>query len=241
VAAPGHAAPLATDAQQTPKVWRIGYLAEVPRLPDRPVEAFVDQLRELGYAEGDNLVIEYRFADNRTERLPALAANLVRMNVDLIAAAGTREVLALKAATTTIPIVMLFPGDPVGTGLVSSLTRPGGNITGTSLIAPDIGGKQIEFLREMAPAARAFAVVWNSRNVSSDTMKRSIDRAATTLAVVVHGVDINSVDHLDRARRLGSTPTRRGRGAPGCDHVRPSPGDRRGDVPQTVAVRRAGP
>ena len=137
--------PLAAEAQPAEKVWRMGYLSEGPQLanPARPIVPFQEALRELGYIERQNLIIEYQFADGQSQQLPRLPVDLVRSKLNLIVAVGTQEVIALKAATSTIPIVMLFPGDPVGAGLVSSLTHPGGNITGTSLMFPDLGGKRL--------------------------------------------------------------------------------------------------
>ena len=148
------AAPLAVEAQQAGKVWRIGLLMEGPNKnlhPESAANRFVDGLRDLGYVEGQNLVIEYRYADNRPDRIPEFAAELVRLKVDVIVTVGTGETVAAKAATSTIPIVMLFPGDPVGVGLVSSLTHPGANITGTSMMFPDVSGKRVELLREIMP------------------------------------------------------------------------------------------
>ena len=132
------------------KIARIGYLS-----PDSPspaatalFDAFCDGLRELGWVEGKNVTFEHRYAENRLERLPELAADLVRRKVDVIAAAGTLAPLAAQRATTTIPIVMTAAGDPLGSGLVASLARPGGNVTGMSLMAPDLGAKRLELLKE---------------------------------------------------------------------------------------------
>ena len=141
------AAPLATEAQQTGKVWRIGVLETTPvALNAANLEAFRQGLRELGYVERQNYAIEYRSADGRPERFPDLAAELVRLKVDLILTRGTPAVLAAKDATQTIPIVMATSGDPLGTGVVSGLARPGGNVTGLSN-SPELVGKQLELLR----------------------------------------------------------------------------------------------
>jgi hypothetical protein len=126
--------PLAARAQQAGKIHKVGYLS--PSLPSVYSPLLFDDLRELGWIEGKNVTFEYRFAENRLERLPELAAELVRLNVDVIAAVGTLGPLAAKRATRTIPIVMLSAGDPLGTGLVDSLARPGGNVTGMSLMVP---------------------------------------------------------------------------------------------------------
>jgi putative ABC transport system substrate-binding protein len=196
------ASPLAAEAQQAGKVWRIGWLTEGPDVgPGRRVgaDAFIAGLREVGYVEGRNLVIEYRFADGRLERLAELAADLVRANVDVIAAPGTREALALKATTSTIPIVMVYPGDPVGAGLVTSLRRPGGNITGTSLMYPDLGGKGLELLRELVPTLRRVAILSNPSNASTAATVRATEAAAKSIGVEVRLVRVKSQDHLRAA------------------------------------------
>jgi putative tryptophan/tyrosine transport system substrate-binding protein len=134
--------PLAVRAQQSGKMYRIGYLTAGTFIPELR-DTFYDTLRTLGWLEGTNVIYEERSAENRLERLPDLAAALVRLNVDVIAAAGTIAPLAAKRATATIPIVMTSAGDPLGSGLVASLARPGGNVTGMSLMAPDLGGKRL--------------------------------------------------------------------------------------------------
>jgi len=139
-------------AQQPTKVPRIGFLATVSpfTLSDR-VDAFRQGLRELGYVERKSIVIEWRFAENKADRLPGLAAELVRLKVDVIVTAAPPPTRAAKEATSTIPIVMAFDDDPVGPGLVASLARPGGNITGLATLSPEIGGKQLELLKEIVP------------------------------------------------------------------------------------------
>src|SRR5499426_1746898 len=147
-------APLSVEAQQPGKVWRIGILAgSRPTTPEaaRPWEALLQGLRELGYVEGHNLAIERRWADGRAERYHELAAELVALKPDVIVAAFTPSVSAAKRATSTIPIVMAIAGDPVGTGLVASLARPGGNITGLSALNPDLGTKRLEILKDAIP------------------------------------------------------------------------------------------
>ena len=135
----GAAWPFAARAQQTGKTHTIGLLSPASRSPSVLPALFDAPLAELGWIEGKNLVVERRYAENRPERLPELAAELVRLNVDVIVAIGTLEPLAAKQATSTIPIVMTASGDPLGSGLVASLARPGGNVTGVSLMAPDLG------------------------------------------------------------------------------------------------------
>jgi putative ABC transport system substrate-binding protein len=161
------------------------------------VNGFLDGLRDLGYVEGRNLIIEHRYADNHPDRIPQFVAELVRLNVDAIATIGTRETVAAKAATSTIPIVMLFVGDPVQAGLVNSLTHPGGNILGTSLMHPDVSGKRVELLREIVPKLRRVAILWNPRNASATTEMRATQTAALSLGLTIHSVGIDTVSRLD--------------------------------------------
>ena len=149
IAALGGAAawPLAARAQRVVKAYRLGFFSAGSAGPADFV--FSDALRELGWIEGKNIIIERLYAENRMDRLPELAAELVYRNVDVIVAAGTLAPLALKRATTTIPIVMAAAGDPLGSALVASLAHPGGNVTGLSLMAPDLGGKRLQMLKEL--------------------------------------------------------------------------------------------
>jgi putative ABC transport system substrate-binding protein len=153
------AAPFVAEAQPAGKVARIGYLA--PNLAVNPhlPEAFRQGLRDLGYVEARNLVIEIRSAEGKLERLPALAAELVALKVDVIVAGGTPAALAAKQATTTLPIVVSAAGDPVTSGLVTSLARPGGNVTGLSMLSPDLVGKCLEQLKQAVPGVSRVAVV----------------------------------------------------------------------------------
>jgi putative ABC transport system substrate-binding protein len=196
------AAPLAAGAQQAGKVWRIGLLQEGPnsRLdPGAAVNGFLDGLRDLGYVEGRNLIIEHRYANNQPERIPEFAAELVRLKVDVIVTAGTRETVTAKAATSTIPIVMLFVGDPVGAGLVSSLTHPGANVTGTSVMMVDFSGKRLELLREIVPKLRRVAILGNPRNASTAADMRAAETAARSLGLTVYSVEVDSAPRLDAA------------------------------------------
>ena len=154
------AAPLAAEEQQAGKVYRIGYLSTPTRESvARGVDAFLRKLRELGWIDGKNLIIEYRWAEGNVERLPELAADLVRRKVDVIVAPAGSAALAAKSATSSIPIVMIVPSDPVETGLVASLSRPGGNITGTTFTAgPEIFGKQLQILNEAIPHVSRVAI-----------------------------------------------------------------------------------
>jgi putative tryptophan/tyrosine transport system substrate-binding protein len=156
------AAPLAAEAQPAGKVYRLGYLgnASAPAQAKR-VESLRDGLRDLGYVEGQNIVIEFRWAEGRNERLPDLAAELVRLNVDVLVTAGTPGALAARHATTRIPIVMVGIGDAVASGVVASLARPGGNITGSTDSVPELMAKLLELLKEMMPRTRRVAVLIN--------------------------------------------------------------------------------
>ena len=157
--------PLAARAQQPGKTYTVGRLTAGSIAPvSALVEAFEDALREMGWIEGKNIAFEYRSAEDQLERLPELAADLVQLKVDVIAAAGTLAPLAAKRATSTIPIVMTSAGDPLGSGLVASLARPGGNVTGMSLMVPDLGGKRLELLKEVLPRVSRVAVLWNAAN-----------------------------------------------------------------------------
>ena len=156
------AAPLAAEAQQVGKVYRIGYLATTPPTPlTLPLwEAFQEGLREGGYVEGQNLFIERRYSEGKPERFPDFASEVVRLQVDVIVVTSTPAAKAAKQATGTIPIVMVYVGDPVGSGLVASLARPGGNVTGLSSQAEQ-AGKQLQLLQEVAPGASRVAVIWD--------------------------------------------------------------------------------
>jgi putative ABC transport system substrate-binding protein len=157
--------PLAADAQQAGKLPTIGFLgASTPSAWNQWTAAFVQRLRELGWTEGRTIAIEYRWAELREERLAELAAELVRLKVDVIVTSGTPQVLAAKQATSVIPIVFAAAGDPVGNNLVASLARPGGNVTGLANLTPETGGKRLEFLREVVPGLRRLAILANVSN-----------------------------------------------------------------------------
>jgi putative tryptophan/tyrosine transport system substrate-binding protein len=197
------AAPLAAGAQAR-RVWRIAWLVE-GRNPGRESQVpwsgrwFFDALRELGYIEGQNLSIDYRFAEERADQLAELAAEILRQNVDLIAVIGTREALAAKAATSTIPIVTLFVGDPVGSGLVNSLNAPGGNLTGTSVMYADVGGQRLGLLKELVPKLRSVGILGNPKNVSAAADIRASEVAGRSLGIDTKSVGMVSRDHLDEA------------------------------------------
>ncbi|HEY4910017.1 MAG TPA: ABC transporter substrate-binding protein, partial [Methylomirabilota bacterium] len=148
----GLLAPLPAGAQQAGRISRIGYLGpSSPSLESHLVEAFGQRLRDLGYLEGQNITIDYRWADGQNDRLPGQAAELVRLKPDVIVTTGTPGILAAMQATKTIPIVMTSSGDPVLTGLVASLGRPGGNVTGLTIFGPELEGKRLELLKETVP------------------------------------------------------------------------------------------
>ena len=162
------AAPLAIEAQQRGHVPRIGYLGtSSPTLEAELVQAFRQGLRDLGDIEGQNIVIEYRQADNQLDRLPALAAELVRLPVDVLVTAGENAARAAQHATRTIPIVLAAGSDPVGLGLVASLAHPGGNLTGLSLMSVELEGKRLELLKEAVPTASRVGVLFNPASTNA--------------------------------------------------------------------------
>src|SRR5438876_1281183 len=196
------AAPLAADAQQAGKVPRIGFLS-VTSPSDRPplLDAFRQRLRELGWVEGQNIVIDYRYAEGRVDRLPDLAAELVRLKVDLIvASAGTQAATAAKNATETIPIVMIAVRDPVGTGLIASLAHPGGNVTGVSGYAGlEIVAKQLELLKEIVPKIRRVAILSNPANAYHQLAIREVNVAARSLGVQLQLLEARGPNEFDGA------------------------------------------
>ncbi len=193
------AAPLtAADAQQAGKVPRIGYLS--PTLSHPAEASFREGLRELGYVEGQNIAIEFRSAQGNYDRLPGLAAELVRLKVDVIVAIVTQASLAVKQATSSIPIVMVGVADPVGVGLVTSLAHPGGNVTGSSSLAAGVVGKQFEALKETARSAVKIAVLWNPANSAFQTLQRKeAENAGRELGMRLHFVEARTADELGPA------------------------------------------
>lgn len=192
------AMPLAARAQPEGKVHRIGLLSLTSQ--SSAMEAFREGLRTLGYIEGRNIVIEHRSADGRHERLPDLAAELVRLHVDVIVAVVTQASLAAKNATKTIPIVMVAVGDPVGAGLVSSLSRPGANVTGTSFPSVEVAGKSLEMLTRVVPKLRRVAVLWNPANpVFQAQMVEATEAAARSLGIELRIVGARDAREIDKA------------------------------------------
>jgi putative ABC transport system substrate-binding protein len=191
-------APLTAAAQSPGTVYRIGVLSTEPLLANL-WEALLDGLRERGYSEGQNLVFERRFSQGQTERFPELAAELVRLRVDLILATTTPAALAAKHATQTIPIVLPVSNDPLGAGLVASLARPGGNITGLSLFASDLSGKRLELLKEVVPGLTQVAVLWNPTNPASPSAWHETQTAARALGLRLHSQDVRGLQDFEGA------------------------------------------
>jgi putative ABC transport system substrate-binding protein len=196
------ATPLAAEAQQAAKVPRIGYLANNLAASPHLTEAFRQGLRDLGYVEGRNVVIEYRSAEGKLERLPALAAELVALKVDVIMTGGTPQALAAKQATRTLPIVFAAAPDPVTDGLVTSLARPGGNVTGLSRLAPELVGKGLELLKQAVPGVSRVAVLWEpgatTERAEQDMLKEA-EVAARTLGVRLQFIEARGPADFDRA------------------------------------------
>jgi ABC-type uncharacterized transport system substrate-binding protein len=195
-------APVAAEAEQAGKVPRVGYLnpgsASDP-LRQRRLDAFREGLRELGYVEGQNIAVEHRWAEGKYERYPTLAAELVRSKVDVIVAQSGEATKAVQAATRTIPIVMSMVMDPVGSGIVPSLARPGANVTGTSFMAPDLVGKQLELLKEVVPKVTRVALLRHPTNPASADYLREAEAAARTLGVRLQTLDARNAQEIDRA------------------------------------------
>jgi putative ABC transport system substrate-binding protein len=192
------ASPLAAEAQQPARAARIGYLSSLPASADSSHrEAFRQGLRDLGYIEGQNAVVEPRYADGRFDRLPHLAAELVRLKVDVIVAAPTSAIQAAHQATRTIPIVMAFSGDPVGEGLVAGLARPGGNITGLSAAVPEMAAKRVEFLKAIVPDISQGAFLANAATVRSAVS--ATEAAGRALGVQVSTLLVRNSRELDDA------------------------------------------
>jgi ABC-type uncharacterized transport system substrate-binding protein len=190
------------EAQQPTKVPRIGRLTAPPASAESArTEALRQGLRDLGYVEGKNIVIEYRSAEGKLDRLPALAPELVRLKVDIIVTDGSRSTRSAKEATTTIPIVMLQDPDPVGNGFVASLAHPGGNITGLSDFAPEISGKGLELLKESVPTLSRVAVLGTSNRPGNAQSLKETEVAAVALGVKLQHLDVLSPKDIQTAFR----------------------------------------
>ncbi|MBI3031825.1 MAG: ABC transporter substrate-binding protein [Candidatus Rokubacteria bacterium] len=191
-------APPGAGAQPAGKVWRIGYLDQGSAARNRPyLDAFRQGLRELGWLEGQNIAIEVRFAEGKTDQLPALALELVRLKVNLIVTWTTPAALAAKQATTTIPIVIGFAADPVGSGIVASLSHPGGNITGWTHLGLELRAKYLELLKEAVPKVTRFGVLWNPTNQVHKPSLKIIEAAAQRLKVELHLTGVQDPKELE--------------------------------------------
>ena len=198
-------AALPTEAQQPTKVPRIGYLSGNSASSESArTEAFRQGLRELGHVEGKSIVIEYRYADGKLDRVPALAAELVHLKVNVIVTGGSGSTRPANEATNTIPIVMTQDPDPVGNGFVASLARPGGNITGLSTLSPELSGKRLELLKEIVPKLSRVAVLGTSTSPSNAQSLRETELAAGALAVKLQYLDVRGPKDIETAFRAAS-------------------------------------
>jgi len=190
--------PLATEAQQAGTVPRIGFLGQTsPSVQAPGVEALLAGLRDFGYVEGKNIVIEFRWAEGKYDRLPALAAELVRRKVDVLVTGGTAGVRAAMQATTAIPIVMTSSGDAIAAGLVASLARPGGNVTGSTFFVPELMAKRLELLREVMPRTRRAAVLVNPDDPSNVPVLKAIEMTAASLGIELHKFEARRPDEFE--------------------------------------------
>ena len=193
------------QAQQPTKVTRLGILiASSPSTEKSRIDSFLQGMRELGYVEGKNLFIEWRYAEGKFDRLPDLAAELARLKVEVIVTTGSTSTRAAKQATSTIPIVMFQDTDPVASGFVASLARPGGNITGLSTLRPEISGKQLELLKETVPRLSRVAVLGTSTTAGNAQQLRETERAAGTLGVQAQYLDVLGAQDIETAFRSAS-------------------------------------
>ena len=190
--------PLAVRAQEHKK-HIVAHFSAGPVSPPELWTVFLQALQQLGLVEGKNIAFERRYAEDKLDRLPELAAELVRLNVDVIVTVGTLAPLAAKQATKTIPIVMVNAGDPLGSGLVASLARPGGNITGMSLMAPDLGAKRLELLKEVLPSVSRVGVLWNAANPYSALVLKETEHAAPIFGVGIQSIEVRSPTNIETA------------------------------------------
>jgi putative ABC transport system substrate-binding protein len=206
-------------AQQPGKIFRLGYLDSSTASGSAVlVDAFRQELSKLGWIEGKNIAIEYRFAEQRSERLPELAADLVRLKVDLILVAGNAAALAAKHTTTTIPIVMTNAGDPVAAGLVASLARPGGNVTGNSGLGPQLNTKRLEVLKDAVPKLARVGLLWPPRGVAGEFQLKELRSAALALKLKLEEIEtqvdaksLESAFQTAKQKRVGAIMTTAGR------------------------------
>ena len=191
---------LALPARAQAPIPKIGFLGNsTPALEANLIGPFRDGLRDLGYVEGKNIAIEYRWAEGDYARFPALISELVAAKVEIIVTAGTPATLALKKATTSIPVVMIAVGDPVGTGIVPALRLPGGNITGLTSISPELDGKRLELLREVVPGMSHIAVLWNSSSPLQVVAEKQTRAAAEALGMKMLSLGVRSKEEIEEA------------------------------------------
>jgi putative ABC transport system substrate-binding protein len=197
------AAPLGAGAQQPAKIPRVGILFfGVPASPSEPAplgRALVEGLRNLGWVEGRNVTFEWRYAEGKADRYPALAAELVALKVDVLVASSTPGALAARQATNTIPIVMVAVSDPVGSGLVGSLAHPGGNVTGLSLLAPALSAKRLDLFKQTMPKLARAAVLWNTSNAGMMLRFKETEAASRALGVTIESVGVHGPDDFENA------------------------------------------
>jgi putative ABC transport system substrate-binding protein len=192
-------APLSAEAQPRQRVWRVGYLGDGSSASRASInlDPFRESLRELGYVEGQNVIIEARWSDGKNERLPSLAADLVGERVDIIVTHGLPATRAAKDATTTLPIVVAVIADILGTGIVESLSRPGGNITGMTDQVLDLSGKEVELLKQMVPSLKRVGVMWNRTSITASKISDQSHAAARESGLQVTSLGVQSIDNLD--------------------------------------------
>ena len=190
------AAPLSAEAQQTGKGWRIGFIVGVYA---KPQDAFFESLRELGYVEGQNIIIDRRFSEGKPERFPEFAAEMVRLKVDVIVVNTTPAAIAAKNVTKTIPIVIPTAIDPVGAGLVASLTRPGGNVTGGAALWAELIGKRLQLLKDMVPGLSRVAVLWNPANPGNASAWKETEAPARALGLLLQSQEVRDAKDFEGA------------------------------------------
>jgi putative ABC transport system substrate-binding protein len=193
------ASPGVAYAQPTGKVPRVGYLFYGSPGPSREIDAFRQGMRELGYIEGQSIAVEYRFASGQVERYPGLAADLVRLKVDVIVAPATPQALAAKQATSSIPIVFVLVADAVGAGLITNFARPGGNITGLTSSSAELGGKRLELLKQMVPRASRVAVLYNPTDRSNVLILKQLQESAPTLGLILQPREVREPREFEGA------------------------------------------
>jgi putative ABC transport system substrate-binding protein len=209
--------PYLADAEQAPKIPRVGVLDPAsPTAPSRSIKAFHQGLREFGYAEGKNIIIEYRYAEGKPDLLPELANDLVRLKVDVIVTVAAAAIRAAKDATKTIPIVFAAAADPVGDGFVSSLARPGGNVTGLTLLDPELNGKRLELLKEAFPKVTRVAFFWRLGGAIGDLRFKEAEAVAQAMGLRLLSAGLREPEDLEsvfeaikiaRVQALTSTPS----------------------------------